>query len=334
MIAINELSFFVSCLLSQLPGPPAISYQDSNLQLWPIDKTKCKFIDPVRDISFQLYTPHNPLFPETIKIGDDALLAASHFDFSKPTIIYFHAFLESSNSGSAVTVRNAFLFRGTHNVITPNAARLEAGPWYLTAAKNTMVVGAYTAQLIDYLVSKGMILEGVHLIGHSLGAQMAGVCGANVRSGRIPRITGLDPAGPLFTFVPDSLRLDPGDAEFVDVIHTDAGVFGFPRSMAHADFWPNGGAAVQPGCLHSEIKTRSPDAVIETAFCSHWRSYQFFAESVLNPHSFLSQQCDNWKQFFTGQCTGIITNMGLGVSRRVRGDFFLQTRDMYPFSIK
>lgn len=35
------------------------------------------------------------------------------------------------------------------------------------------------------------------------------------------RITGLDPAEPFFQYMPASVRLDPTDATFVDVIHTD-----------------------------------------------------------------------------------------------------------------
>jgi len=35
------------------------------------------------------------------------------------------------------------------------------------------------------------------------------------------RITGLDPAEPYFQGTPPIVRLDPTDAKFVDVIHTD-----------------------------------------------------------------------------------------------------------------
>ena len=38
----------------------------------------------------------------------------------------------------------------------------------------------------------------------------------------LARITGLDPAEPLFQDMPEFVRLDPSDAHFVDVIHTDA----------------------------------------------------------------------------------------------------------------
>lgn len=80
--------------------------------------------------------------------------------------------------------------RKKYNIILLHALRLEAGPWYFTAARNTRVVGEYTARFIDYLVSRGLYLPSLHLIGLSLGAQMAGVTGANVRSGRVVRITG------------------------------------------------------------------------------------------------------------------------------------------------
>lgn len=33
---------------------------------------------------------------------------------------------------------------------------------------------------------------------------------------------GLDPAEPYFQYLPEHVRLDPSDAKFVDVIHTDA----------------------------------------------------------------------------------------------------------------
>lgn len=164
---------------------------------------------------------------------------------------------------------SAYLQRKTHNIILINAQRIEAGPWYLTASKNTRVVGEYSAIFIDYLVSRGFYLPSLHLVGLSLGAQMAGVCGQNVRSGRIARITGLDPAGPLFTKWPLSLKLDASDAEFVDVIHTDAGIFGYPKPIGHADFWPNGGISPQPGCSLRDVKRRNPDSIIEPCQSLH-----------------------------------------------------------------
>jgi pancreatic triacylglycerol lipase len=57
------------------------------------------------------------------------------------------------------------------------------------------------------------------MIGHSLGAHTAGYAGERITG--LGRITGLDPAEPYFQGMPPFVRLDPTDAKFVDVIHTD-----------------------------------------------------------------------------------------------------------------
>lgn len=59
---------------------------------------------------------------------------------------------------------------------------------------------------------------------------------------------GLDPAGPLFYLTTSVDKLDSTDAQFVEVIHSCAGLLGYPFSLGHADYWPNGGTAIQPGC--------------------------------------------------------------------------------------
>lgn len=43
-------------------------------------------------------------------------------------------------------------------------------------------------------------------------------------------------------------RLSKDDAQFVDIIHTDAKKYGIFASIGHIDFFPNGGQRLQPGC--------------------------------------------------------------------------------------
>lgn len=66
---------------------------------------------------------------------------------------------------------------------------------------------------------KGLELSRVHLIGFSLGAHVSGFAGSD--SPGLKRITGLDPAGPLFEAQHPKARLDSSDANFVDVIHSN-----------------------------------------------------------------------------------------------------------------
>lgn len=69
-----------------------------------------------------------------------------------------------------------------------------------------------------------------------------------LRGVTVGRITGLDPAGPLYENAASSRRLDYTDADFVDIIHTDGGISGIRRSIGHADYFPNGGTFRQNGC--------------------------------------------------------------------------------------
>ena len=71
-------------------------------------------------------------------------------------------------------------------------------------------------------------------------------------------LSGLDPAGLSFIKVSTSFRLDESDAQYVDVIHTDAGVFGTTLASGHTDFWPNGGSS-QPGCFFNCKHLQSRD---------------------------------------------------------------------------
>lgn len=125
-----------------------------------------------------------------------------------------------------------------------------AGTWCEIEIRVSQV-GEYVAAFIEFLGSETELsYNDIHILGHSLGAHVAGYIGNYVQK-KIGRITGLDPAGPAFEtpYLKDTdERLDTADANFVDIIHTCAGSLGFLRPIGHADFYPNGGTFRQPGC--------------------------------------------------------------------------------------
>jgi hypothetical protein len=65
-------------------------------------------------------------------------------------------------------------------------------------------------------------------------------------------------------------RLDPSDALFVDVIHTNGGLNGDLEQCGHVDFYMNGGIS-QPGCFESKgrfyetIIPRSITAIMDSS---------------------------------------------------------------------
>lgn len=144
-------------------------------------------------------------------------------------------------------------------------------PNYFKARSLVGPVGRFLAKYIDYLASvKAINTPDVYLIGHSLGAHIAGITGKHVISGRLDTIFGLDPAGPMFfTFHPKD-RLDITDAKYVEVIHTSYQGFGKP--IGYADFYANGGK-IQPGC----------NVLLA---CSHLRSIAYWAESINSENGF------------------------------------------------
>lgn len=74
------------------------------------------------------------------------------------------------------------------NVVVVDWGRGSGFP-YTQAAANTRVAGAEVAAFVQYMVENGDITPGlVHIIGHSLGAHVAGYAGERLPG--LGRITG------------------------------------------------------------------------------------------------------------------------------------------------
>lgn len=122
--------------------------------------------------------------------------------------------------------------RGDYNLIFVDWSLLAPSPCYPAAAQNTRHAGKCIAQLINRIKETGA--ENIHIIGFSLGAHVANFVANNLKNFKIPRITGLDPALPLFITASQQDKLDQSDARFVDVIHTNALIQGKIEQCGHA----------------------------------------------------------------------------------------------------
>lgn len=200
-------------------------------------------LKPYGDVSYFLCT-RNKSFHQI-----DLNLSSNDLNVELPMKLIIHGFTENIAVQWYKEIVDAYLIKNDYNLILVDWSK-KANVMYFEAAKSSGSVGSSIA---DFLIKLKIQLDNVHIIGHSLGSHVAGFVGKRifkVTKRKVQRITGLDPAGPLFEMPPKSskYRLSKEDAEFVDIIHTDGGIFGFKASIGHADFFPNGGTAIQPGC--------------------------------------------------------------------------------------
>ncbi|KAL7305252.1 hypothetical protein TKK_0002390 [Trichogramma kaykai] len=308
-----------------------------NFALFPTGS--CFFCCPTlldRDVTYNLYTRRNPTIPQIIQPGNMYSLRRSYFNASHPTVIYVHGYSERSPGASGGSIRNAYLFRNDYNIILVDWSKLAAMPWYVKAVQNTRLVGSHIAQMLRWLESQGAFsLRRVHLIGFSLGAEVAGFMGKSLFPQRIGRITGLDVAYPLYMNTGPEGHLTRADAEFVDIIHTDGGRLGFPIPLGHADFYPNGGIRRQPGCNIENIVSMGINMLLNRYItCSHNRAWRFYAESVTNPLGFPASRCPKWRpEMWRVNCPWRPEAlMGFAASPQRIGMFYLRTNADTPFA--
>lgn len=192
-----------------------------------------------------LHTRSNPNNPIVLNLTNPV-----EIQNGKKTILLIHGYLSSSNLTSLQTMKTKYLIRYDCNVLLLDWSEITYAI-YTSPYCQIPLVADFLADffcLLDgnYSISVG----GLHLVGHSLGAQMSGYIGQLTKtkcSKTVGRITGLDPAGPLYSGAPISQRLDAGDAVFVDVVHTNEGIFGYTGNCGDIDFDANCGTQ-QPGC--------------------------------------------------------------------------------------
>uniref|UniRef100_A0A8I3WJX0 Triacylglycerol lipase n=1 Tax=Callithrix jacchus TaxID=9483 RepID=A0A8I3WJX0_CALJA len=300
---------------------------------------------------FLLYTNENPNTFQILLPSDPSTIEASNFQTSRKTRFIIHGFIDKGDESWLTDMCKKMFKVEKVNCICVDW-RGGSRTMYTQAVQNIRVVGAEIALLIQVLsMQLGYSPEDVHLIGHSLGAHAAAEAGRRLE-GRVGRITGLDPAEPCFQGTPEEVRLDPSDAVFVDVIHTDSAPivpflgFGMSQKVGHLDFFPNGGKQM-PGCKKNILSTIIDingiwEGTRDFAACNHLRSYKYYSSSILNPDGFLGYPCASYNEFQENSCfpcpaegcpkMGHYADQFKGKTSAVEQTFFLNTGESGNFT--
>lgn len=107
----------------------------------------------------------------------------------------------------------------------------------------------------------------------------------------VPKIFALDPTAAHFesNIYKGFETLSRTDADYVQVIHTNAGILGLQSAVGTTDFFPNGGIR-QPGCENDPL---------DENICSHIRSWEIFQSAIIEPFGFPGVKCSSYDDFMT-----------------------------------
>ncbi|XP_061450984.1 hepatic triacylglycerol lipase isoform X2 [Rhineura floridana] len=287
-----------------------------------------------------------------IEFNQLVTLEKCRFNASLPLVMIVHGWsVDGRLEGWIWQLAEALKSRLTQtNVIITDWLTL-ALEHYPIAVQNTRRIGQEIARFLEWLEESVQFSRGrAHLIGYSLGAHVSGFAGSYIRgTKKIGRITGLDPAGPLFEGMSPMDRLSPDDADFVDAIHTftqqHMGIsVGIEQPVAHFDFYPNGGN-FQPGChimhVYNHIVQYGITGLAQTVKCAHERSVHLFIDSLRHDNEqIMGYWCKDMQMFDKGRCLSCRAKrcniLGYHIQKeRVLGSrrLFLKTRAQIPFKV-
>jgi hypothetical protein len=267
---------------------------------------------PVPFVGSPSFLTEAEVLTATIDPEEKILATDTNFSTTKKTIIHSHGYKDDSGVCENKYVTEYLALDPEYQIVCidwshwahQNLANVFSV--YRVQAQASVDVGNYLGRFLKKFVDESEIdSNNLHLIGHSLGAHIVGHMGrvfTELSEETLPRVTGLDPAGPLFERDAFGLKMHmikKSDATFVDIMHTcgslspsaftfgKASRLGDLHQLGHADFYPNGGS-IQPGC--GFLGTGG----ILLAKCSHGKAQDYYVESInAGVDAFATVTCDD-----------------------------------------
>ncbi|XP_014641319.1 PREDICTED: inactive pancreatic lipase-related protein 1-like [Ceratotherium simum simum] len=266
--------------------------------------------------------------------SDPSTVEASNFQKDKKTRFIIQGFIDKGDE--------SWLLDMCKNMVKVQEVNRICVDWkkgaqttYMQAANNVRVVGAQVAQMLSML-SVNYIYSQVYFLQHW------------------PSLLGLDPVEANFRGTLEEVQLHPSDADFVDVIHTDAAPltpfmgFRINQRVGHFDFFPNGGEEMRgskKNVLLQTVELRGMGlGTRDFVACKHLRSYKYYSESILNSDGFAAYPCDSCRTFDSNKCfpcpdagcpqMGHYADQFASKTSEEQQKFFLNTGDSSSFACK
>ncbi|XP_014259407.1 probable phospholipase A1 magnifin isoform X2 [Cimex lectularius] len=247
----------------------------------------------------------------------------------KPLVIILHGYTGNVNYSPNMELRPSYFKKGTYNIISVDYSELVKQWCYPSSVYNADLIGKCIATTVKNLLderSEDVSIETTHVVGFSLGAQISGSVGKyfnQYEKRKLPRITGLDPAMPIFDpyVTSDLYRLDSNDAEFVQIIHSRLMTRGIILPSGHLDFYINGG--FQAGCNRN-------------ISCEHVRAVEVYAESLNSNKGFWGVPCEiNLIKLYCVMSKKDSPKILLGddANTNARGMYYVRTRQTMPYAL-
>ncbi|XP_055386627.1 endothelial lipase-like [Condylostylus longicornis] len=245
-----------------------------------IDFDKCEKFNPLTiypivlnpQMRYYLFTSDNLLEGEEILDQNVTSFVESKFNKEWPTRIFISGWKTTPQNCKTALIKDAYYRIGNVNFIVADWSDWNKRE-YALASTSVNGVGRLIGKFINFLNSNGISYDNIYIIGHSLGAHVAGAVGDFIQPHKINTIYGLDPAGIGFIGLLPQYRLSPNDATYVEVIITDMFGFGYGSEipLGQAQLYPHFGRRYQPSCSSLNLNDQ---------FCSHGIAVDYFVNSL------------------------------------------------------